>query len=45
MGQRGVYEHRDFVEAIAERDAAKATDLMHRHLNRTAQRLAHASAS
>ena len=26
MGQRGVYEHRDFVEAIAARDATKATD-------------------
>jgi GntR family transcriptional regulator, transcriptional repressor for pyruvate dehydrogenase complex len=43
MGQRGVYEHRDFVEAIAERDAEKATDIMHRHLSRTAKRLARAA--
>jgi GntR family transcriptional regulator, transcriptional repressor for pyruvate dehydrogenase complex len=45
MGQRGVYEHRDLVEAIAARDVAAATDLMHRHLSRTARRLARASAS
>ncbi|HEV7654286.1 MAG TPA: FCD domain-containing protein, partial [Mycobacteriales bacterium] len=43
MGQRGTYEHRDFVEAIAERDAAKATEIMHRHLSRTAKRLARAA--
>jgi GntR family transcriptional regulator, transcriptional repressor for pyruvate dehydrogenase complex len=43
MGQRGVYEHRDLVEAIAARDAAKATEIMHRHLSRTARRLARAS--
>jgi GntR family transcriptional regulator, transcriptional repressor for pyruvate dehydrogenase complex len=43
MGQRGVYEHRDFVEAIAARDAAKATEIMHRHLSRTAKRLARAA--
>ena len=45
MGQRGTYEHRDLVEAIAARDVAAATDLMHRHLSRTARRLARASAS
>jgi len=44
MGQRGVYEHRDLVEAIAARDVAAATEIMHRHLSRTAQRLARASA-
>jgi GntR family transcriptional repressor for pyruvate dehydrogenase complex len=43
MGQRGVYEHRDFVEAIAARDAARATEIMHRHLSRTAKRLARAA--
>jgi GntR family transcriptional repressor for pyruvate dehydrogenase complex len=43
MGQRGTYEHRDLVEAIAARDAAAAIDIMHRHLSRTARRLARAS--
>jgi GntR family transcriptional repressor for pyruvate dehydrogenase complex len=43
MGQRGVYEHRDLVEAIAARDAVAATGIMHRHLRRTARRLARAS--
>jgi DNA-binding FadR family transcriptional regulator len=43
MGQRGTYEHRDLVEAIAARDVAAATELMHRHLSRTARRLARAS--
>jgi DNA-binding FadR family transcriptional regulator len=43
MGQRGTYEHRDLVEAIAARDADKATDIMHRHLTRTAKRLARAA--
>ena len=43
MGQRGVYEHRDLVEAIAARDVAAATEIMHRHLSRTARRLARAS--
>lgn len=45
MGQRGVYEHRDIVEAIAARDADKATDIMHRHLSRTARRLARDSSA
>ena len=44
MGQRGTYEHRDLVEAIAVRDVTTATELMHRHLSRTARRLARASA-
>jgi GntR family transcriptional regulator, transcriptional repressor for pyruvate dehydrogenase complex len=43
MGQRGVYEHRDLVEAIAARDADRATEIMHRHLSRTAKRLARAA--
>jgi GntR family transcriptional regulator, transcriptional repressor for pyruvate dehydrogenase complex len=45
MGQRGTFEHRDLVEAIAARDVEKATGIMHRHLSRTARRLARASAS
>ena len=44
MGQRGTYEHRDLVEAIAVRDVTTATELMRRHLSRTARRLARASA-
>lgn len=43
MGQRGTGEHRDFVEAIAARDEAKATDIMRRHIGRTAKRLARAA--
>jgi GntR family transcriptional repressor for pyruvate dehydrogenase complex len=43
MGQRGTYEHRDFVEAIAERNPEKATEIMQRHLTRTAKRLARAA--
>jgi GntR family transcriptional regulator, transcriptional repressor for pyruvate dehydrogenase complex len=43
MGQRGVYEHRDLVEAIGARDVAAATGIMHRHLSRTARRLARPS--
>ncbi|MFL6114874.1 MAG: FadR/GntR family transcriptional regulator [Catenulispora sp.] len=45
MGQRGTYEHRDLVEAIAARDVTAATGIMHRHLSRTARRLARASSS
>jgi GntR family transcriptional repressor for pyruvate dehydrogenase complex len=41
-GRRGVDEHRALVDAIASRDAAKATALMGMHLERTADRLAHA---
>jgi GntR family transcriptional repressor for pyruvate dehydrogenase complex len=40
MGQRGVYEHRDLVEAIAGRNADEAAEIMQRHLSRTARRLA-----
>src|ERR1700712_682642 len=36
MGHRGTSEHREFVEAIAARDAAKATEITQRHLRRTA---------
>ena len=45
MGQRGTYEHRDLVEAIAARDVTAATGIMHRHLSRTARRLSRASSS
>ncbi|HEY2700162.1 MAG TPA: FadR/GntR family transcriptional regulator [Pseudonocardiaceae bacterium] len=37
MGQRGTYEHRDFVEAIAERNVEEATAIMRRHIERTAK--------
>jgi GntR family transcriptional repressor for pyruvate dehydrogenase complex len=40
MGHRGTSEHREFVEAIAARDADKASEIMQRHLRRTAQRIA-----
>jgi DNA-binding FadR family transcriptional regulator len=39
MGRRGTQEHREFVEAIAARDTAKATVIMRRHIGRTARRL------
>jgi DNA-binding FadR family transcriptional regulator len=39
MGQRGSGEHRDFVEAVARRDAAKAGEIMRVHLERTARRV------
>ncbi|MET8805878.1 FadR/GntR family transcriptional regulator [Streptomyces sp. NPDC004546] len=39
MGQRGSKEHRAFVEAIAERDADAATEIMRTHLKRTASRV------
>jgi GntR family transcriptional repressor for pyruvate dehydrogenase complex len=41
-GRRGVDEHRALVDAIASRDAVTATALMNTHLERTADRLAHA---
>lgn len=41
MGQRGTAEHRDLVEAIAARDAARAQRIMSTHLRRTARRVAH----
>ncbi len=40
MGHKGTKEHRAFVEAIAERDATKATEIMRTHLSRTARRVA-----
>ena len=40
MGIRGTNEHRDFVEAVAKRDAAKAEAIMRMHLERTARRVA-----
>ena len=43
MGQRGTYEHRDLVEAIADRDAEEATAIMRRHIDRTAKVLAKAA--
>jgi GntR family transcriptional regulator, transcriptional repressor for pyruvate dehydrogenase complex len=39
-GRRGVEEHRALVEAVAERDVERATELMSVHLNRTAARVA-----
>jgi GntR family transcriptional repressor for pyruvate dehydrogenase complex len=44
MGQRGPFEHRDLVEAIAERDTAKAEAIMQKHIGRTARRLARPTA-
>jgi GntR family transcriptional repressor for pyruvate dehydrogenase complex len=41
-GRRGVEEHRNLVDAIAERDVARVTELMKVHLERTAERLAKA---
>jgi DNA-binding FadR family transcriptional regulator len=43
MGQRGTVEHRDFVEAVAERDAERATEIMRKHVSRTARRLSRAA--
>jgi DNA-binding FadR family transcriptional regulator len=42
MGQRGTYEHRDFVEAVAKRDVEEATAIMRRHVERTAKVLSKA---
>jgi GntR family transcriptional regulator, transcriptional repressor for pyruvate dehydrogenase complex len=44
MGQRGTVEHRDLVEAIAQRDTDKATAIMLKHISRTARRLSKAAA-
>jgi len=40
LSPRGINEHRDFVEAAAARDVARAQDIMRGHLDRTARRLA-----
>ncbi|MGW4485538.1 FadR/GntR family transcriptional regulator [Amycolatopsis sp. NPDC004368] len=45
MGHRGTSEHREFVEAIAARDAEKASEIMAKHLRRTSQRIARVQAS
>lgn len=42
MGPRGTQEHRDFVEAIAERDPDRAISIMRTHIGRTARRLGRA---
>jgi DNA-binding FadR family transcriptional regulator len=40
MGHRGTTEHRDFVEALAARDVARAEQIMSAHLMRTLRRVA-----
>jgi DNA-binding FadR family transcriptional regulator len=40
MGSRGVKEHEAFVDAIAAGDVTEATEIMRRHLRRTASRIA-----
>jgi GntR family transcriptional repressor for pyruvate dehydrogenase complex len=45
MGHRGTNEHRDFVEAVAAKDLARAEEIMQAHLNRTARRVARVKAS
>jgi DNA-binding GntR family transcriptional regulator len=40
MGHRGTTEHGEFVEAVERRDVAAATEIMRRHLQRTADRVA-----
>ncbi|MGH9061376.1 MAG: FadR/GntR family transcriptional regulator, partial [Acidimicrobiales bacterium] len=40
MGDPGVHEHRELVEAIARRDPVLARSIMRSHLDRTASRLA-----
>ena len=40
MGHRGAREHKDFIDAIANRDAERATAIMRTHLQRTADRFA-----
>jgi GntR family transcriptional regulator, transcriptional repressor for pyruvate dehydrogenase complex len=39
MGRVGANEHRDIVHAVQDRDAAKAAEIMRRHLGRTARRV------
>jgi DNA-binding FadR family transcriptional regulator len=45
MGHRGTNEHRDFVEAVANRDIERAEEIMHTHLDRTARRVARMQAT
>jgi DNA-binding FadR family transcriptional regulator len=45
MGHRGTNEHRDFVEAVATRDVARAEEIMRTHLGRTARRVARVQAT
>lgn len=40
MGHRGTAEHRDLVEAVAEKDVERAQEIMRTHLKRTARRVA-----
>ncbi|MDQ7908905.1 FadR/GntR family transcriptional regulator [Phytohabitans sp. ZYX-F-186] len=43
MGHRGTEEHSAFIDAIADRDADRATAIMREHLQRTADRVSHPS--
>jgi DNA-binding GntR family transcriptional regulator len=45
MGHRGTNEHRDFVEAVADRDVERAESIMRTHLQRTARRVARVRAT
>jgi GntR family transcriptional regulator, transcriptional repressor for pyruvate dehydrogenase complex len=45
MGHRGTNEHRDFVEAVAQRDVKRAEEIMRTHLGRTARRIARVQAA
>ena len=45
MGHRGTNEHRDFVEAVANRDVERAEEIMRTHLSRTARRVARVKAT
>ena len=44
MGHRGTNEHRDFVDAVSNRDVARAEEIMRTHLGRTARRVARVQA-
>jgi GntR family transcriptional regulator, transcriptional repressor for pyruvate dehydrogenase complex len=43
MGRKGVTEHSRFVDAVENFDVNEATDIMRRHIQRTAQRVAQTS--